>query len=199
MHQGLVLRCLCGEGRKRTVHRRNTRAITGSQMAHPNENPWRTGGIPIEVMQYIPAGMQEPPGTYETVGSQSLVSTVGGRNKKGKLPDAETPVQVRCASSRHNDRIEVAPIRLFEQRTQRDVNECDENRSDTFMKSTSSSLQRNLHSEWLCTAIRILIDRNDIWKRGTSPAPTGVRCWCSPLPDYRVRTADRVCTGGQGV
>jgi hypothetical protein len=50
-------------------------------------------------MQHIPAGMQEPPDTYEIVGLQSLVSTVGDRDEKYKLPEAETPVQVRCASS----------------------------------------------------------------------------------------------------
>ena len=42
-------------------------------------------------MQHIPAGMQESPGTYEAVGSQSLVSTVGDRNEEYKVSDAETP------------------------------------------------------------------------------------------------------------
>ena len=76
--------------------------------------------------------MQEPSGTYEAVGSQALVSAVGDHNEKDELPDAEAPVQVRRASSRHHDRIEVASVRLFEQRTQRDVNERDENRSDHY-------------------------------------------------------------------
>jgi hypothetical protein len=82
------------------------------------------------MMQHIPASMQQPSDTYELVGSQSLVGTVGDGDEEGELPDAESPVQVRCACSCHHDRIEVLSVRLFEQRTERDVNKRDDNRSD---------------------------------------------------------------------
>ena len=62
-------------------------------MAHPTRNPWRTEGWDshrgdaVHPSRYA----KSHPGTYETVGSQSLVSTVGGRNKKANSQMPKPP------------------------------------------------------------------------------------------------------------
>ena len=44
------------------------------------------------MMQYGPAGVQEPSDSYETVGSQPPVGTVGDHSQEGKLPWAHLSV-----------------------------------------------------------------------------------------------------------
>ena len=72
---------------------------------------------------------------------------------------------------------------------------------------TSRSFQRSPHSEWLCTIIRILFDRNEIWKRGTRPRlPACVTEFAGSLSEQfvlrirslRAGTEFRIWNGGVG-
>ncbi len=82
------------------------------------------------MVQHVPASMQQPSNTYEIVGSQTSESAVSDHDRESEFPDAETPVQICCARTRDRDGIEVLPVRLCEQRTQRNIDKREDNRPE---------------------------------------------------------------------
>jgi hypothetical protein len=86
--------------------------ITGSQIAHPSEEPGTNGtiGFPVEAVHYIPPGVKQPTDADEVIGMKSSICKVCDDCRKRELPFPESAVEICCACTGDHDCVDILSV-----------------------------------------------------------------------------------------